>query len=154
MLEISVYKQLIALSFFAFFSLAAAAEVTVTAPWARATVASQKSSGAFLQLQSSKATRLVAASSPLAGRVELHEMSMQNNVMSMRALSAIDLPAGQLVELRPGAFHVMLFDLRQPLKAGDKLPLTLEFDDGHNGRESITVQAEIRELNADMMHHH
>ncbi|UXH79702.1 copper chaperone PCu(A)C [Roseateles amylovorans] len=126
----------------------AQAQVTVTAPWVRATVAQQKATGAFMQLQSAKAVKLVSVSSPAAGIVEVHEMAMDGQVMRMRAVPALDLPAGQSVELKPGSFHVMLMDLKAPIKDGDQVPLTLVFEGADKKRETVQVNAAAKALNS------
>jgi copper(I)-binding protein len=125
----------------------ALAQVDVSQAWVRATVAQQKATGAFLQLKAKRDSRLVEAHSKVAGVVEVHEMAMDGSTMKMRAVPALELPAGQLVELKPGGLHVMLMDLKQPIKAGDKLALTLVFEDkASKQRESVEVQAEARQL--------
>ena len=124
---------------------AAHAQTTVTEPWVRSTVAGQRATGAFLQITSAAGGKLVSASSPVAGVVEIHEMTMDGNVMKMRALSkGLDLPAGKAVALKPGGLHVMLMDLKQPLKAGDTVPLSLVVEGAANKRETIEVKATVR----------
>lgn len=125
---------------------AAFAQVAVSDPWVRATVASQKASGAFMTLTAPRDTRLVAASSPVAGVVEIHEMAMHDNVMRMRAIDALALPAGKAVKLEPGGYHVMLMQLKGPLKAGDTVPLELVFEGADKARETVQVQAPVRAL--------
>ena len=124
------------------------AQVTVTAPWVRATVPQQQASGAFMTLVSPKGARLVEARSPVAGVVEIHEMTMDGNVMRMRAITGLDLPAGRTVELKPGGFHVMLMALKQTLNAGDTVPITLVFENADRTRETVEVKAPVRPLNA------
>ena len=97
---------------------ASLAQVEVQSPWARATVPGQKTAGAYLQLKSAQGANLIGAESPVAAIVEVHEMRMEGNVMRMRAVPRLELPAGKLVELKPGGYHIMLIDLRQPLKNG------------------------------------
>lgn len=128
------------------FSTSALAQVTVTEPWVRATVPQQKIAGAFLRVVSAADARLVGVSSPVAGRAELHEMALENNTMRMRQVDAIDLPAGKPVELASGGYHVMLFDLKRQLKAGETVPLTLVVQDGAKKRSSVTVEAQVRPL--------
>jgi len=124
---------------------AAHAQTTVAEPWVRSTVAGQKATGAFLQIRSVAGGKLVAASSPVAGIVEIHEMSMDGNVMKMRALpNGLDLPAGKAVALKPGGLHVMLMDLKQPLKAGDTVPLSLVVEGAGSKRETVEVKATVR----------
>jgi copper(I)-binding protein len=109
---------------------AAAQAISVDHPYARATPPGARTGGAFFVLVNGTAgvDRLVAASSPAARAVELHQMAMDGGVMKMRAIPAIDIPAGGRVELKPGGYHVMLVDLKQPLKAGDRVPMTLTFE--------------------------
>lgn len=128
-----------------FIASAAQAQTTVKDPWARATVAQQKASGAFMQLQSAKGGKLLSASSPVAGVVEIHEMTMDGNVMKMRAVPSLDLPAGKPVELKPGGFHVMLMDLKKPLNAGDTVPITLVVESAGQ-RETVEVKAAVRAM--------
>jgi len=126
---------------------APAANVEVKDPWVRATVAQQKATGAFMQLTAKADTRLVEVKSPVAGVVELHEMAMEKDVMKMRALTAgLGLPAGKPVELKPGSYHVMLMDLKGPVKAGDVVPVTLVFEGQDGKRETLEVKATARPL--------
>ncbi len=125
---------------------AAFAQVTVSEPWVRATVATQKATGAFMKLTAATDTRLVEARSTVAGVVEIHEMAMENNVMRMRAIPGLALSAGKAVELKPGGYHVMLMDLKGPLKAGDTVPLTLVFEGADKTRQSVEIKAPVRPL--------
>ena len=143
-------KKLLSLLLMA--ALPALAQVTVGEPWVRATVAAQKATGAFMTLTSKQDSKLVAASSPVAGVVEVHEMKMVDDVMRMRQIQALPLPAGQPVALNPGGYHLMLLELKQPLKDGDKVPLTLEVEDGKQVRSKITVEATVRPLNSAAKH--
>lgn len=122
------------------------AQTTVTDAWVRGTVAQQKATGMFATISSAQGGRLVAASSPVAGVVEIHEMAMQGNVMRMRAIDALDLPAGKPVALEPGGYHVMLIDLKQPLAAGQTVPVTLVIEGADGKREMVEVQAPVRAL--------
>ncbi|MNJ88036.1 hypothetical protein D3C87_55730 [compost metagenome] len=127
------------------------AQVSVTDPWVRATVPQQKATGAFMQLNSANGTRLVDARSPVA-RAEIHEMAVQDHVMRMRQISGLDLPAGQNVALKPGGYHIMFFDLKQPVKEGDVIPLTLVFEDKDKKRETLELQVPARALNSAAKH--
>ena len=99
-------------------------------PWARATAPQQKVGGAYVTLTSPAGDRLLGASSPVAGRVEMHEMQVEGTVMRMRELAdGLPLPAGQAVSLAPGGNHLMLVDLKQPLVAGQAIPVQLRFRD-------------------------
>ena len=129
-----------------FVACASLAQVKVADPWVRATVPQQRVTGAFMTLTATEPLRLVDARSPLAGSVEIHEMAMQGSVMKMRALPGLDLPVGKPVELKPGGYHVMLFDLKQQIKAGDTVPLTLVVVDSSGKRRDVEVAATVRAL--------
>jgi periplasmic copper chaperone A len=129
---------------------AASAQTTIKDPWVRGTVAQQKASGAFMQITSANGGKLVSASSPIAGLVEVHEMAMDGTVMKMRAIPALDLPAGKTVELKPGGYHVMLMDLKQQLKPGETVPLTLVVEGKDGKRETIEVKAPVKPLAGPM----
>ena len=124
----------------------AAAQVTVRDAWVRATVPQQKASGAFMQISAAQDTRLVEAKSPVAGVVEIHEMKMENNVMKMRAVPGLDVPAGKGVELKPGGYHVMLMELKEQMKEGASVPVTLVFEGKDKKRETVEVKATVRPL--------
>jgi len=102
----------------------------VSNPFARATPPGAKVAGAFMTIRNvgPDADRLISASSPAAGLVEIHEMAMDGGMMKMRALKGIDLKPGATVELQPGGYHVMLEDLKQPLKQGEQIPVKLTFE--------------------------
>jgi periplasmic copper chaperone A len=137
-------------------SVAATAQVTVKNAWVRATVAQQKATGAFMQLQSATDVRLLSVNSPVAGVVEIHEMSMgEGGVMSMRSVPGIDVPSGKVVELKPGGFHVMLLDLKAQVKVGDAVPLTLVLQgkDGRRNTLAITVPARLTAAPAQPLDH-
>lgn len=127
------------------------AQTTVTDPWVRGTVAQQKATGLFVQLTSAQGGKLVSGSSPLAGSVEIHEMAMVNDVMKMRQVPALDLPAGKPVALKPGGYHLMLMDLKQALPAGSTVPVTLVVEGADGKRETLTLQAPVRALGAAPM---
>ena len=145
-------KTLLALALFAV-SLPVAADVSVTEAWARATVPGQKVSGAYMKIQSDADARLVAASSPAVPRVEVHEMRMDGDVMRMRELKAIELPKGKTVSLAPGGYHLMLMNLKQPIKAGELIPLILTIESGGK-QQTVEVQAEARAPGSGMMQPH
>ena len=140
------------------FTLPAHAQVTVKDPWVRATVSQQKATGAFMQITSAQDARLVEAKSPVAGVVEVHEMSMEKDVMKMRAIPELALPAGKAVELKPGGYHVMLMDLKQQMKEGGTVPLTLVIEGKDKKRSTVEVKASIKPLTtaapAKMDHQH
>jgi len=126
----------------------ALADVTVTQPWVRGTVAPQKTTGAFMKLNSTSDAKLVSAASPSAKQVEIHEMVMVNNVMRMRPIAEIPLPAGKEVALKPGGYHIMLMGIEHQLKQGDVVPITLTVREGDGKSRTVAVQAEVRDLAA------
>lgn len=125
-------------------ALAQSPAVKVDDAWVRATVSQQRSTGAFMQMTAEKPLKIVAVSSPLTPMVEIHEMKMEDGVMKMRAVDVLPLPAGQLVELKPGGFHVMLMGLKAPVKVGETVPLTFTLEDAAGQRSKLEVQARGR----------
>jgi copper(I)-binding protein len=140
----------------AVFAAPVQAQVTVKDPWVRATVPQQMATGAFMQITSVQDARLVEVKSPLAGVVEVHEMKMEKDVMKMRAIKALDLPAGKSVELKSGGYHVMLMDLKQQMKEGDTVPLTLVIEGKDKKLSTVDVKAPVKPLAAagKMEHEH
>lgn len=110
-------------------SLAAQAGVGISDSWARATAAGQDVGAAYMTLKSSTDATLVSATSPVSTSVEIHSMTMDNGVMKMRMLDSLPLPAGKPVKLEPSGFHLMLLGLKKPLKAGDKIEISLTLKD-------------------------
>jgi copper(I)-binding protein len=125
-------------------ALSAHAEVTATDAWVRGTVPAQKATGVFMKLKSTDDAKLVAAASPAAKIVEVHEMAMKGNVMEMRAVESIALPAGKTVELKPGGYHVMLIDLVKPLAKGDSVPVTITLVGKDGKKSTLDLKAEVR----------
>jgi copper(I)-binding protein len=119
-----------------------AGAIVITQPWSRAALRGG-SGAAFLTLRNTGAEpdRLLGASTPAAGRVELHSMVRDGDVMRMREQPAIDLPPGQEVVLRPGGLHIMMLGLAQPLDRGATLPLTLRFERAGEVAIDVAVQA-------------
>ncbi|NMM26689.1 MAG: copper chaperone PCu(A)C [Glaciimonas sp.] len=124
----------------------AQAQVRVKDAWVRATVTQQKVTGAFMQLNSAQDARLIEARSPVAATVELHQMEMVGNVMEMRAIPGLDLPAGKTVELSPGAYHIMLIGLKAQVREGDIIPISLVIEGRDKKRETIEVKAIAKPL--------
>lgn len=120
-----------------------AANISVSDAWARATMPGQKVSGAYMKIQSDADARLISASSPAVPRVEVHEMKMDGDVMRMREVKAIELPKGKPVSLEPGGFHIMLMNLKNPIAAGEIVPLTLVVESGGK-QQTVEVKAEAR----------
>jgi periplasmic copper chaperone A len=120
-----------------------AGDLVITQAWSRATPGGAKIAGAYLTIENrgSTADRLIGGSGNVAARVEVHEMAMKNGVMTMRSLDkGLAIEPGKTVKLAPGGYHLMLFDLKNPLKQGDKVPLTLEFEKAGNVNLSFEVQ--------------
>jgi periplasmic copper chaperone A len=129
------------------------AQTTVKDAWVRGTVAQQRATGAFFQISSANGARLLSASSPAAGVVEIHEMAMEGTTMKMRALpNGLDLPAGKMVQLKPGGHHVMLMDLKAPLKTGESVDISLVVEGKDGRKETIALKAPVKELNASGDH--
>ena len=130
-------------------ALPALAQTTVSDAWVRASVPHQPSTGAFMTLTASTDSKLVGVASPVAKTVQVHEMTMNGDVMGMKQVKAVELPAGKPVSLDPNGYHVMLMGLTQQVKEGEKVPLTLTIEDAKGAKETVEVQAEVRPLNAD-----
>lgn len=130
------------------FSLSAMADVAVKDAWVRGTTPAQKATGAFMEITSSEAASLLSASSPVAGVVEIHTMKMEDGVMKMRAIPKLDLPAGKGIKLQPGGNHVMLMDLKQQMKKGDVVPITLKIEGKDKQVQTFEIKAEVRDLAA------
>ncbi|HEX5091929.1 MAG TPA: copper chaperone PCu(A)C [Burkholderiales bacterium] len=137
------------------FALAAAlaaglaqAQVEVKDAWVRGMVPGQDTTGAFLSITSKQDARLVGVRTPAAGMAELHRSTMEGGVMRMRPVESLLLPAGTPVELKPGGYHLMLMHVKQALKEGGKVPLTLEIVGADGKRESVTVEAPVLAISA------
>lgn len=116
------------------------AAVAATGALCRPTPVGRQATGCYVTLTSTAADRLVSVSTPVAGRVEIHESKVESNMMMMRELTeGLPLPAGQAVELKPGGNHIMLLAVANPLTEGQTIPLTLNFA----AAEPVTVQAII-----------
>lgn len=122
-------------------ALPVAAQVSIEDAWVRGTVEQQKATGAFMRLVAEKNARLVAAESPVAGVTQIHEMTMVDEVMKMRQIDGLELPAGQAVELKPGGYHIMLMSLNGQVNGGDVVPITLTFEDAET-KARFTQQIE------------
>jgi len=117
------------------------AQVSAEKPWTRATPPGGKVGAGFMLLKNAGAAdRVVGAATPIAGRVEMHVTVREGEVMKMREVKGFDLPAKGSFELKPGGAHLMLMDLRQPIKKGDKVPLTLKLEKGGELKLELTVE--------------
>jgi periplasmic copper chaperone A len=124
--------------------------IAIDHPWARPTAAGQKAGGGYLKLSNAgSADRLLSARSDVAATVELHSMTMDGNVMRMRQVDGIDLPAGQTVELKPGGFHIMFMGLKAPLKEGSSFPVKLRFEKAGE----VTVEVKVEQPKAAAAEH-
>lgn len=131
---------------------AMAADVKVENVWMRATAPGQQVAGAYMDITSPENAKLVDAQSPAAGSMEIHLMRMNHGVMEMREIKALSLPKGKTVKLAPGGFHLMLFDLKQPFKTGETVPIKLTIETANKKRETVEVTAQVRDLGGQMMH--
>jgi copper(I)-binding protein len=120
-----------------------AQDIQVTDAWVRSTVQGQKGSGAFMKLTSKNGARLVGVATPVAGVAEVHEMKMEGDVMKMRAVPALDLPAGKTVELSPGGYHVMLMELKTALPKDSTVPMTLMFKDAKGADSKLEIKVPV-----------
>lgn len=111
--------------------------------WIRAAVPGQSGTGAFMRLTAAQPLRLVGVSTPVAGVAEVHEMRMEGDVMRMRAIPGLDLPAGQAVELKPGSYHLMLMALKAPVKADTRVPVTLVLRDAQGAERRLELQVPV-----------
>ncbi|WP_183130823.1 copper chaperone PCu(A)C [Pseudomonas coronafaciens] len=130
-------------------SAQALAETHVDDAWVRATVPGQPSTGAFMRITSSTDSKLVDVASPVAKTVQIHQMSMKGDVMSMQRVTSVDLPAGEPVVFDSNGYHVMFMGLASQVKEGDKVPLTLTVEDAKGVKESVQVTAIARSLTSD-----
>lgn len=128
------------------FSASASAEVTVEDAWVRATVPGQQATGAFMKLTSDKDGKLIEAKSNISKAVEIHEMAMQDDVMKMRQIPALDLPNGKQVELKPGGYHIMFIDLHNQVKENDEVELQLVVENNDGSKETIDIKALAKPL--------
>ena len=139
-------------------STASSARIKIADAWVRAPAPGQKTAGAYVELTSDRDAAIVAAGSTVAERVEMHSTTTEGGVMRMRPVPRIELPAGRSVKLGTSGTHLMLLDLKQPLKAGDKVPLTLSVQPaGAAAGMSLTtvaLEAVVRGAGAAESHKH
>jgi copper(I)-binding protein len=129
--------------------------VDVKDAWVRTSVPGQKATGAFMKLTAKDGAKLVAASSPVAGVTEVHEMKMEGDVMKMKAVAGgLDLPAGKTVELKPGGYHVMLMDLKAALPKDSTIPLTLVFKDAKGVESRLELKVPVAAAPMAAAHKH
>lgn len=120
-------------------------DVIITEHWVRENAPGQSVGAAYMTFNSPQDSTLVDVETPAAGRVEIHSMSMDNGVMKMRMLEALPLKAGKPEKLAPGGFHLMLFDLKKPLKAGENINFRLCFKDKAGDIKDQHISLPIKE---------
>jgi len=118
--------------------------VVISNAWVRATASGQEVGAAYMTLQSERDITLIKTESATAGSVEIHSMTMNNGVMQMRKLDTLPLSASKPTKLEPGGFHLMLFDLKKPLKAGEQVEFTLHFKDSAGKTSVMKLSAPIK----------
>jgi hypothetical protein len=137
------------------FSVSALADtVKIDNAWVRATVPGQKVAGGFMDLTADADMKLVGGSSPVSNTLELHMMKMEGGVMVMRHLPEIALPKGKTVNLKPGGLHIMFIDLKQPIKEGDTVPVTLTVRNASGKEQQLRVDAKAMAMAGEGMAHH
>jgi copper(I)-binding protein len=117
-----------------------AGDLVITQAWSRATPGGAKIGGGYLTIENkgTASDRLIGAAGDIADKIEVHEMAMKDGVMTMRPLDkGLTIEPGKTVKLAPGGYHMMMFDLKSPLKQGDKVPVTLEFEKA--GKVTVTL---------------
>lgn len=139
-------SRVLACAALAALALAARAEVTAANAWVRGTAPGQKMSAAYLTFTSSEDAKVLAVSSPVAKKSQIHASLMMSGVMHMHQIDGLELPARQPVELKPGGNHVMLMDLMRPLQAGEQVPLVFTIEDAKGRRSTLEVKAPVRPL--------
>jgi periplasmic copper chaperone A len=120
-----------------------AGDLVISQGWSRATPGGAKVGGGYLTIENkgSAPDRLIAVSGDVAGKIEVHEMAVKNGVMTMRPLeNGLTIAPGKAVKFAPGGFHLMMMDLKNPLKQGDKVAVTLEFEKAGKVTASLDVQ--------------
>lgn len=149
-----VFKRGLAALALCALALPVLADTSVSDAWVRASVPHQQATGAFMTLTASDDSKLLSVASPVAKTVQVHEMTMNGDVMGMREVTSVALPAGKAVSLDPNGLHVMLMGLVDQVKEGQQVPLTLTIEDSKGQRQTLKVQAPVRPLTAGAGHEH
>ncbi len=123
----------------------ATAQVRVENAWMRNMVPGQYVAGAFMKITAEESGKLLGFSSPIVTAIEMHETSMSNNVMKMRAVDNVDLHAGKSIEFKTGASHLMLYGVKKKLIAGEEIPFSLKFEDKDKRVRNIDFKMKVRE---------
>lgn len=117
------------------------AEIKISNAWVKPTMPGQPVAGAYMTLVSDKDIDIVEVDSPVAGKAEIHSMSMEGNIMRMKRLERLSLKAGKPVELKPGGFHIMLMELNHQIKEGEAVPISLVSQDDTGKRVTQLIKA-------------
>ncbi|MDD1967054.1 copper chaperone PCu(A)C [Pseudomonas putida] len=149
-------KSVLAFSLLLGASVSAMAQTRVDDAWVRTTVQGQPTSGAFMRITADTDSKLLSVSSPVAKDVQIHQMSMTDDVMRMGPVDSVALPAGKAVSLDPDGYHVMLMGLTGAIREGDQVPLTLTIENDKGVREEVQVTAPAKAMSSqmDMGHDH
>lgn len=131
------------LSFGTTVAMAQSNAIKIEKPWTRATAPGAAVGGGFATIRNTGKTadRLLSASSPVSASMEMHQMAMVNDVMKMREVKALELPANSVIELKPGAYHLMFIGLKAPLKQGERVPVTLKFEKAGEVKVALSVES-------------
>lgn len=150
MKRLSIIAALLSLATAAAF---AADSVKVYDVWARDTVPGAMVSAAYMRIKSDAPMQLVKVESPVAGVTEIHKMEMKDGIMKMQAVDGVEVLPGKVVDLKPGGYHIMLMMLKDQIKAGAKVPLTLTFEDASKKQTIIKVEATAQARDAQEHKH-
>jgi periplasmic copper chaperone A len=133
-----------------------AGELHIEHPWSRALPAVAKTGAAYLVIANhgDNADTLLGADTPVAGKVEMHEHVHQDGLMKMQQVEDLPIAAGESLTFQPGGYHLMLFNLTQPMNAGDKFPLTLHFAEAGDVEVVVNVQADAEPKQDNAHSHH
>jgi copper(I)-binding protein len=143
-------KSVLAFSLLLGVSVSAMAQTRVDDAWVRTTVQGQPTSGAFMRITADTDSKLLSVRSPVARDVQIHQMSMTDDVMRMGPVDSVSLPAGKAVSLDPDGYHVMLMGLTGAIKEGDQVPLTLTIENDKGVREEVQVSAPAKAMSSQM----
>ena len=135
------------------FASSAGAQVVVEGAWVRATAPGQPVAAAYMKITSAQPTALVAVSTPVTARAEIHQMKMEGGIMKMRPVTRLELLPGKAVELEPGGYHLMLMNITKPLRPGESVPITLVVEGADRKRLEVEVKAEVRSMTTGMGGH-
>lgn len=120
-----------------------AGNLTIAKAWVRPAVSGQQVTGAYMELTAKRPSKVVKIETPVADTVEIHRMAMKDGVMEMHELESLDLPAGETVRLHPGDYHLMLIDLKKPLKPGERVPLKITMQSSNGRSETVSIQVPV-----------